>query len=74
MQEDAAVKPAAPFRLKFIIAGLLIVAAVVVLVISSTQANAQYFLTVEELNQTRRLHGGQRYPHVRRSAGRFDFL
>ena len=51
MQEDAAVKPAAPFRLKFIIAGLLIVAAIVVLVISSTQANAQYFLTVEELNQ-----------------------
>ncbi len=51
MQENAAVKPAAPSRLKFIIAGLLIVAAVVVLVISSTQANAQYFLTVEELNQ-----------------------
>jgi cytochrome c-type biogenesis protein CcmE len=51
MQENAAVKPAAPFRLKFIIAGLLIVAAVVVLVISSTKANAQYFLTVEELNQ-----------------------
>lgn len=51
MQQDAAIKPAAPSRLKFIIAGLLIVAAVVVLVISTTQGNAQYFLTVEELNQ-----------------------
>jgi len=51
MQENEAVKPAAPSRLKFIIAGVLIVAAVIVLVISSTQANAQYFLTVEELNQ-----------------------
>lgn len=36
---------------KFIIGGLLILAAVVYLIISSTQANAQYFLTVEELNQ-----------------------
>ena len=51
MQQDAAMKPAAPSRLKFIIAGLLIVVAVVVLVISTTQGNAQYFLTVEELNQ-----------------------
>mgnify|MGYP001027022146 CR=1 FL=1 len=53
MQASPDVKPAAPSRLKFIIAGLLIVAAVIVLVISSTQANAQYFLTVEELNQRR---------------------
>lgn len=36
-------------RLKFIIGGLLIFAAVVYLIISSTQASAQYFLTVEEL-------------------------
>ena len=36
-------------RLKFIIGGLLIVAAVVYLIVSSTQASAQYFLTVEEL-------------------------
>jgi cytochrome c-type biogenesis protein CcmE len=50
MQELPAVKPAARFNLKFLIAGLLIVAAVVVLVISTTSANAQYFLTVEELN------------------------
>jgi cytochrome c-type biogenesis protein CcmE len=36
-------------RLKFIIGGLLILSAVVYLIISSTQANAQYFLTVDEL-------------------------
>jgi len=36
-------------RLKFIIAGLLIVAAIAYLIISSTQAGAQYFLTVDEL-------------------------
>ena len=37
-------------RAKFIIGGLLIIAAVVYLIISSTQASAQYFLTVDELN------------------------
>ena len=36
-------------RPKFIIGGLLILAAVAYLIISSTQANAQYFLTVNEL-------------------------
>ncbi len=36
-------------RLKFILGGLLIVAAVVYLIVSSTQANAQYFLTVDEV-------------------------
>jgi len=36
-------------RMKFIIGGLLIVAAVVYLIISSTQASAQYFLTVDEV-------------------------
>lgn len=38
-------------RSKFLIGGLLIVAAVIYLIVSSTQASAQYFLTVEELNQ-----------------------
>ena len=37
-------------RSKFIIGGLLIVAAVAYLIFSSTQASAQYFLTVEEVN------------------------
>ena len=36
-------------RLKFIIGGVLIIAAVVYLIVSSTQANAQYFLTIDEL-------------------------
>jgi len=37
-------------RIKFIIGGLLIVAAIIYLIITSTQANAQYFLTIDELN------------------------
>lgn len=36
-------------RVKFIIGGLLILAAVGYLIVSSTQADAQYFLTVDEL-------------------------
>lgn len=36
-------------RLKFILGGLLILAAVVYLIVSSSQANAQYFLTIGEL-------------------------
>jgi cytochrome c-type biogenesis protein CcmE len=36
-------------RAKFLFGGLLIVAAVVYLIISSTQASAQYFLTVDEI-------------------------
>lgn len=34
---------------KFLVGGLLILAAIVYLIVSSTQANAQYFLTIEEL-------------------------
>ena len=36
-------------RIKFIVGGLLIVAAIVYLIYSSTAASAQYFLTVEEV-------------------------
>jgi cytochrome c-type biogenesis protein CcmE len=36
-------------RTKFIIGGLLILAAVVYLIASSTQANAEYFMTIDEL-------------------------
>ncbi len=46
---DTTTKIGSAGRAKFIIGGLLIVAAVVYLIISSTQASAQYFLTVEEL-------------------------
>lgn len=35
---------------KFVLGGILIIAAVGLLVFTSLQANAQYFLTVEELN------------------------
>lgn len=38
-------------KAKFFIGGLLIVAAVVYLIFSSTQASAQYYVTVEELVQ-----------------------
>jgi len=37
-------------RTKFILGGLLILAAVVYLIVSSTQASAEYFLTIDELN------------------------
>lgn len=37
-------------RAKFLVGGLLIIAAVVYLIVSSTQASAQYFMTVDELN------------------------
>jgi cytochrome c-type biogenesis protein CcmE len=36
-------------RLKFVIGGLVILAAVIYLIVSSTKANAQFYLTVEEL-------------------------
>jgi cytochrome c-type biogenesis protein CcmE len=37
-------------RAKFIVGGVLILAAVVYLIASSTQASAEYFMTVDELN------------------------
>ncbi len=37
-------------RSKFILGGLLILAAVIYLIASSTQASAEYFMTVDELN------------------------
>jgi cytochrome c-type biogenesis protein CcmE len=36
-------------RSKFIVGGLLILAAVVYLIVSSTEASAEYFMTVDEL-------------------------
>jgi len=42
-------KPARSGRAKFIIGGLLILAAVIYLIVSSTQASAQYFLTIGEM-------------------------
>jgi len=40
-------------RIKFIIGGLLILAAVIYLIFSSTKANAEFFMTVDELQAQR---------------------
>jgi cytochrome c-type biogenesis protein CcmE len=47
MEQAATVKSAG--KMKFIIGGLLIVAAIVYLIMSSAQANAQYFMTIDEV-------------------------
>lgn len=49
MEQAVQARPKLGGRLKFIIGGLLIVAAIVYLIISSTKANAQYFFTLDEL-------------------------
>jgi len=49
VQTAATVK--SPIKWKFVVGGSLIVAAIIYLIVSSTKANAQYFLTVEELQQ-----------------------
>ncbi len=49
MSETTTPKTNSGSRTKFIVGGLLIFAAVVYLIVSSTQASAQYFLTVDEV-------------------------
>jgi cytochrome c-type biogenesis protein CcmE len=49
MEQGVETQPRSGIRLKFIIGGALIVAAIVYLIISSTKANAQYFYTIDEL-------------------------
>jgi cytochrome c-type biogenesis protein CcmE len=49
MEQSATLQTGTANRMKFIFGGLLIVAAVVYLIISSTQASAQYFLTIDEV-------------------------
>jgi cytochrome c-type biogenesis protein CcmE len=49
MEQAVEARPRLGSRLKFIIGGMLIVAAIVYLIISSTKANAQYFFTLDEL-------------------------
>lgn len=46
---QSAMQSRATNKTKFIVGGLLIISAIVYLIITSTQANAQYFLTIEEL-------------------------
>lgn len=49
METTLQAQKANPNRTKFLVGGLLIVAAVVYLIVSSTIAGAQYFFTVDEL-------------------------
>ncbi len=49
MTQPTTVQPTSGSRVKFFIGGFLIIAAVVYLIFSSTQASAQYFLTVDEI-------------------------
>lgn len=49
MDQAVATRPIFGGRVKFIIGGVLIIAAIVYLIISSTKANAQYFFTIDEL-------------------------
>jgi cytochrome c-type biogenesis protein CcmE len=49
MEQAIEERPKSGGRVKFIIGGLLILAAIIYLVISSTKANAQYFFTIDEL-------------------------
>jgi cytochrome c-type biogenesis protein CcmE len=57
--ESTLVTPSKPAnRVKFIIGGILIIAAVVYLIISNTQANAQYFMTIDELKAKGQAYAG----------------
>ncbi|OGN93018.1 MAG: hypothetical protein A2Z71_11815 [Chloroflexi bacterium RBG_13_50_21] len=49
MEQAVEARPRSAGRVKFIIGGVLIIAAIAYLIISSTKANAQYFFTIDEL-------------------------
>ena len=49
MEQVAEARPKSGGRAKFIIGGILIFAAIAYLIVSSTNANAQYFFTIDEL-------------------------
>ena len=55
LSTDRAAKPAGG-RMKFVIGGLLILAAIVYLIWTSATANAQYFMTVDEVQNPRAPH------------------
>ncbi len=50
MENTVKPKAGTASRAKFIVGGVLILAAIAYLIISSTKANAEYFMTVQELN------------------------
>lgn len=49
MEQATPLQSSSANRIKFFIGGALIIAAVVYLIITSTKASAQYFLTIDEL-------------------------
>ena len=49
MEQVPESRPKSGGRTKFIVGGVLIIAAIAYLVVSSTKANAQYFFTIDEL-------------------------
>ncbi len=49
MEQALEPRPASGSRVKFIVGGLIIVAAIVYLIVSASRSSAQYFYTVEEL-------------------------
>ena len=51
MEQVDAVESKPAGRMKFIIGGLFIIAAIAYLIITSTQASAQYFLTIDEVSE-----------------------
>ena len=50
MEHAVETRPGLAGRAKFIVGGVLIIAAVIYLVVTNTSAGAQYFYTIEELN------------------------
>jgi cytochrome c-type biogenesis protein CcmE len=46
---EEAIRPQSGVRLKFILGGVMILAAIIYLIAYASRANAQYFLTVDEL-------------------------
>jgi cytochrome c-type biogenesis protein CcmE len=51
MEKAISARPSSGGRTKFIVGGLLIIAAVIYLIVTATSANAQYFLTIDELQK-----------------------
>jgi cytochrome c-type biogenesis protein CcmE len=49
MEKAVEARPRSGSRVKFIIGGVLIFAAITYLIVSSTKANAEYFFTIDEL-------------------------
>lgn len=59
MEQAVEARPKSGSRLKFIIGGALIIAAIAYLIYSSTKANAQYFFTIDELQSRGQSFVGQ---------------